>query len=120
MSEDGARRFWTYSKDSWSGGPIQRGGDEYGNSTIVLRLPGGRAFIMAYNWPLRRELEPVEGRIEYGLVDPDATRTGDATWDNPLPLASEHRFDPPPDGCVVVTRTLRVERWRVFDRRLDW
>jgi len=107
-----ACRFWMYGKGSWSGPLVYRGGDEYGNSTLVFRLPGERAFIVAYNWPLRRELEPSEGHISYGLVSPD--ESDGATWDNPLPLASEQRFDPVRPGWKVATRTAWMTPWEEF------
>jgi hypothetical protein len=49
-----ASRMWLYKKDSWSGPLVMRGGDEYLNSTLVFRLPGGRALVVALNVPLKR------------------------------------------------------------------
>ena len=40
------RRWWPL---------VFRGGDEYGNATIALRVPGGM-IILALNLPLRRTL----------------------------------------------------------------
>jgi hypothetical protein len=110
--EDGARRIWTYGKGQWSGKLLQTGGDEYGNSTVVLRLPQGRALILAWNIPLRRDLEPSEGRIECGLVDV----TGHAgTWDNPLPMSYlEAKAYVPEDGITVVARHIWYGPWKPF------
>jgi len=58
MGRDAARRLWTYERGSWSGPLVMRGGDEYGNRTLALRLPGGRALITALNVPLRRHRLP--------------------------------------------------------------
>jgi uncharacterized protein YuzE len=60
----GARRVWLYSKGQWSGAPIQRGGDEYGNPTLVLRLPQSRALIIALTVPLRRRTLPYGAQID--------------------------------------------------------
>lgn len=112
--EDGARRFWMYPKGTCSPDPLVQvfpGGDEYGNSTIQLRLPGGRAFLMAYNWPLRRELEAFEGRVEYGWVD-----DGDfAPWHNPCPIDPQSiESCMAADGLTVVTREVWYGRWEAM------
>lgn len=108
MSEDGARRFWTYGKGQWSGPLVSRGGDEYGNSTVVFRLPSERALIVAYNWPLRRELEPCEGRVEWGAVNDDHG----APMDNPLPLAGPDLRGLPPEEWKLVRRELWASPWQ--------
>ena len=98
-----ARRVWTYPKGSWSGSILSLGGDEYGNSTIVLRLPGERALIVAYNWPLRRELEPSEGYVQFGAVNEDEG----APMHNPLPLVG-----PDLDGLEPPWVLVRREVWQ--------
>lgn len=113
MTESHARRFWTYPKDSWNAGrplSIYPGGDEYGNSTLVLQLPGQRALVAAYNWPLRRELEPCEGTVEWGWVGPEV-----ADPDNPLPIGHFARHEVPPEGCHLVRREVMYGRWERCD-----
>lgn len=102
-----ASRVWTYPKGSWSGPPIVRGGDEYGNSTLAFRLPGERALIVVWNIPLRRELEPCEGRVEYGWVGESVG----GEWDNPLPVAFRDRRSRIPDDCTLVRREVRWTPW---------
>lgn len=61
-------RLWMYKKGQWPGPIVSTGADEYGNSTVVLRLPGERALSVTWNIPLRRELELAAHRIEYGII----------------------------------------------------
>lgn len=104
-NDDGARRVWFY-KDGWSGPLIQCGGDEYGNRTVVLRLPGGRAMIVVWSIPLRRELEPFEGQVYYGLIGgPD-----DIDIDNPLPVSYADALRPA-EGWTAVERTIWYGQW---------
>lgn len=66
MDLDIARRAWWWPAREltpWQRWPVIRGGDEYGNRTVGIRLPGGM-LIVALNVPLRREL--LDG---YGLLD---------------------------------------------------
>lgn len=103
-----ARRFWMYPKDSWNSGPalsIYPGGDEYGNSVLVLQLPGQRALAMAYNWPLRRELEPCEGTVEWGWVGPLVGEPDDPA------LVNHESRNPPPQGCHLVRRDVMYGPW---------
>lgn len=51
-----ASRLWFYGKGTWTGPLVMRGGDEYGNDTLAFRLPGERALIIAWNFPLRRDV----------------------------------------------------------------
>lgn len=108
---DMARRFWMYPKDSWNAGPalsIYPGGDEYGNSTLVLQLPGQRALVVAYNWPLRRELEPCEGRVEYAIAD----RLFD---EEPEPVLHEDRHQKLPASKYLVRRDVMYGPWEQVD-----
>lgn len=52
-----AKRAWWWPTSQLSGRwqPLLLGGDEFGNRTIGIRLPGGM-LIVALNIPLRREL----------------------------------------------------------------
>lgn len=89
-----------------------RGGDEYGNHTLVLRLPGERAVVLAWNIPLRHVPEPNSGYTEYGLVDL-SSRNGQAdSWSNPVPLSWDQRDEPAPDGWIRVTREVYMTPWR--------
>lgn len=119
--KDKAHRFWTYPKDSTDGPILSWGGDEYGNSTIVLRLPQGRALIVAWNIPLRRELEPFEGYMEYGWVKPDGG--SEAPCDNPLPGSYEDFLRPidlPGGDWVRVRREVMYGHWEaVSDEEAD-
>lgn len=47
--------WWPASQLSYPWRPFLRGGDEFGNRTIGIRLPGGM-LIVALNIPLRRDL----------------------------------------------------------------
>jgi hypothetical protein len=103
MSDEKVRRFWTYGKDQWSGPLVSLSGDEYGNSTVVFRLIGGRALIVAWNIPLRRKLEPCEGRTEWGWACPDQGELND-----PIPCSGR---ETPPDGYYLVRREVWFDRW---------
>lgn len=120
VNDDGARRFWTYGKDHWDGPLVSKfpGGDEYGNSTLVFRLPQGRAFVMAYNWPLRRELEPSEGRTEYAHApieplteDWEHDLFGEVPW--PVEYSERHRL--PRRGWKLVRRDVMYGPWEDCD-----
>lgn len=101
-----ARRVWLYPKGSWVGPLVYPGGDEYGNDTLVFRLPRQAALVVAWNVPLRRELLPTTGEIRYGWVGPEVGEPH-----NPLPLGPNDVKKAPPEGCYLV----RQEVWRT-----DW
>lgn len=61
---DGPSRLWVLERGQWlgpssrTGRPnplVFRGGDEYGNRTVALRLPFGAALVLSTTVPLRRE-----------------------------------------------------------------
>jgi hypothetical protein len=104
---DGARRFWTYPPGTWDGDIVSvfPHGDEFGNSTIVLRLPGDRAFVAAYNWPLRRDLEPSEGRVEYAVAE-------EMFDEEPELIPYEDRLKPLAGRKYLVVRDVMYGPWR--------
>lgn len=110
LGPDIARRCWFYGRGQWGEKRLVKWGtgDEFGNSTVGIRLPGGRAFIFAWNFPLRRELEPNEGHVEYGI-------RGDYWPDSatPLPVKPEDRFDVP-EGYHLVYRVTwtKADPWQ--------
>lgn len=60
LGPDTARRVWWWRAEQLTSRwwPLAwRGGDEYGNSTIAVRIPGGTVLV-ALNLPLRREMLP--------------------------------------------------------------
>lgn len=102
-----ARRFWTYPKNTCTGPLIATGGDEYGNRTLCLRLPQGRALVAVYSFPLNRDLLPSEGFVSYGWVS-DNPDDG-APWDNPLP--GDPHGTPMPAGWTLVSRETWHTPW---------
>jgi len=65
LEPDGPQRLWVLTDGNWGapGTPHYRakgqplaflGGDEYGNRTACLRLPGKRLLVLNLGWPMSR------------------------------------------------------------------
>jgi hypothetical protein len=75
LEPDTPQRLWVLTNGNWSSNRTARygakgaplaflAGDEFGNRTACLRLPGKRLLVLNLAWPMSRELwEPTEGDL---------------------------------------------------------